>query len=721
MTTDELNVIIRASGTQQFRNHMQQCTQSTIAFKASIVAITAAAAKFTKSALQLASDLEEVQNVVDVAFGDMSKSVDVWAKSASQNFGLSETLAKKYAGLYGAMSKSFGFANEDAAKMGTTLAGLAGDVSSFYNINSDDAYKKLKSVFSGETETLKDIGIVMTQNALDQYAMEQGYNKTTKQMTEQEKVALRYKFVMDGLSQVSGDYVRTAGSWANMTRTAKLEIQSLTAEVGSEAMPAAKIFLSYAVTGIKTVLTYLKPTTTSINSMVVAWHEASKGTKIFTGVSIAAIVVLLNLNRIQAIGAAVSGAFSVALKVLSFSMARATTSAARLSVVLKGVLGWVALIAGAIAITKLLSDAAKSIDNKETVDSIENMASASDTAASSVDNLADSTNNLTDATGEIDNFLSSFDEVNKVGGSGSLIGNIVTDDDLLRIDDAAFGLGNLDVGIGDLQDSLNGISFGRVSEKATDFFESIVSKISRTKPLINDMINSETWEERLETANKILEVWLGTKWTEKWQKAGEKMYDLWNEGTWQSKLEAVYTIIETIFGKDSWWLKLWETAGATLGDLLTDAWNAFMNLIKGDLEGLKGDLDSLTTKASGIKDILSGTISGDKSQKTLGALKLLTGKGFASGGFPDTGELFIAREAGPEMVGTIGGKTAVANNDQITTAIYNAVKSAMSTGNSSGTPIVLKLNDRVLGQGVVDYINGKTMSSGQSPLIEIGG
>ena len=93
---------------------------------------------------------------------------------------------------------------------------------------------------------------------------------------------------------------------------------------------------------------------------------------------------------------------------------------------------------------------------------------------------------------------------------------------------------------------------------------------------------------------------------------------------------------------------------------------------------------------------------------------------YAAGGFPDVGEMFIARESGPEMVGKIGNKTAVANNDQITTAIYNAVKSAMG-GASSGIPVILKINERVLGQAVIEHINNTTMSSGQSPLIELGG
>ena len=133
-------------------------------------------------------------------------------KMQLNSFGLGQTVTKKYMGTFGAMSKAFGFAEKDAYEMSKTLTGLAGDVASFYNLSSDEAYTKLKSVFTGETETLKDLGVVMTQNALDQYALANGYGKTTAKMSEQEKVALRYKFVTDQLSLASGDFVRTQES-----------------------------------------------------------------------------------------------------------------------------------------------------------------------------------------------------------------------------------------------------------------------------------------------------------------------------------------------------------------------------------------------------------------------------------------------------------------------------------------------------------------------------
>lgn len=201
--------------------------------KAAIAAFSVkAVVDFTKSCLELGSNLSEVQNVVDVTFGNLNSEVDKFAQNAITQFGLGQTVTKKYVGTFGAMAKAFDFNNQAALEMSETLTGLVGDVASFYNLSSDEAFTKLKSVFTGETETLKDLGIVMTQTALDQYAMANGFGKTTAKMTEQEKTALRYQFVLDKLSLAQGDFARTSDSWANQTRVLGLRFDELKASLG---------------------------------------------------------------------------------------------------------------------------------------------------------------------------------------------------------------------------------------------------------------------------------------------------------------------------------------------------------------------------------------------------------------------------------------------------------------------------------------------------------
>ena len=193
---------------------------------------------FSKECLDLGSDLAEVQNVVDVTFGEMSGKVNEFAKNAMTSFGMSEKVAKEYMGQLGAMSKAFGNSTEEAYNQAATLTGLAGDVASFYNMTTDEAFTKLKAVYTGETEALKSLGVVMTQAALDEYALQQGLGKTTKNMSEQEKVALRLSFVTDRLSGASGDFARTADGWANQTRVLGLRFDALKASIGQGLIAA---------------------------------------------------------------------------------------------------------------------------------------------------------------------------------------------------------------------------------------------------------------------------------------------------------------------------------------------------------------------------------------------------------------------------------------------------------------------------------------------------
>lgn len=192
----------------------------------------AAFAKFTKDCIEVGSNVTEVQNVVDTAFGDLSRQADLWASNAMTNFGLSELSAKKYMGVFGQMSNAMGITGQAALDMAEDVTGLTGDVASFYNLGTDEAYTKLKSIWTGETETLKDLGVVMTQTNLDQYALNNGFGKTTAKMTEQEKVMLRYQYVTSALSNATGDFVKTQDSWANQTRILSLRFEQLKASLG---------------------------------------------------------------------------------------------------------------------------------------------------------------------------------------------------------------------------------------------------------------------------------------------------------------------------------------------------------------------------------------------------------------------------------------------------------------------------------------------------------
>ena len=187
---------------------------------------------FGKSCVELGSDLTEVQNVVDVTFGSLSGKIDDFAKGAIKSFGLSETAAKKYSSTMGAMLKSMGLSVDTAYDMSTTLTGLAGDLASFYNLSSDEAFAKLRSGISGETEPLKQLGINMSVANLEAYALSKGIDKAFDSMTQAEQATLRYNYLLETTKDAQGDFARTSGSWSNQVKILSMQFDSLKASLG---------------------------------------------------------------------------------------------------------------------------------------------------------------------------------------------------------------------------------------------------------------------------------------------------------------------------------------------------------------------------------------------------------------------------------------------------------------------------------------------------------
>ena len=188
--------------------------------------------KFGSQAIQTASDLEEVQNVVNVSFGSMANEVEAFAKTAIWSFGMSELTAKQTASTFMAMANGMGLAMKDGKNMSLQLTALAGDMASFYNVRQDVAQTALNSIFTGETESLKKFGVVMTEANLSAFALSRGITKSYSAMSQAEKVALRYHYVLKATANAQGDFVRTSGSWANQVRILKEQFSQLLGILG---------------------------------------------------------------------------------------------------------------------------------------------------------------------------------------------------------------------------------------------------------------------------------------------------------------------------------------------------------------------------------------------------------------------------------------------------------------------------------------------------------
>lgn len=224
-----------------FNRGIKNASASLNGFKATLGKVAAAAAaafsvkkivEFGKQAIETASDLQEVQNVVDTAFGDTAYKMESFAKVATKQYGISELAAKKTGSTFMAMSVGVGVARDAASDMSVALTGLSADMASFYNVEQEVAATALKSVFTGETETLKQFGIVMTEANLEAYALSQGVTKSMSSMTQAEKTQLRYAYVMKQTALAQGDFAKTSDSWANQTRILSEKWKEFSATIG---------------------------------------------------------------------------------------------------------------------------------------------------------------------------------------------------------------------------------------------------------------------------------------------------------------------------------------------------------------------------------------------------------------------------------------------------------------------------------------------------------
>lgn len=732
---------------------------------------------FGKSCIQLGSDLAEVQNVVDVTFGNMSGQVNAFSQNAIAQFGLSELTAKKYMGTYGAMAKSFGIAGEAGYQLSASITGLTGDVASFYNLSTDEAYTKLKSIFTGETESLKELGVVMTQAALDQYALNNGFGKTTAKMTEQEKVMLRYRFVMSQLTDASGDFSRTSAGWANQTRVLALQFESLKATIGQGLInaftPVIQV-INTILAKLQTLAGYFKSFTAALfgdaggtgdglagsmggaadssgniaNNMGSAADSAKKLKN-----NLAAFDEINNLSSNDSPGGTGGGAGGGSLDFGNMSgelfsdvtinpaveeaarkfkevleeirdVAKPTTEALKrlwnegLSLLgnfvwtgLKDFLDYFLVPIGKWALGEgfprfidITNEFLKSINWDDLNDKLKDFWEALEPFAENVGN----------------GLLWFYDNVLVPIGTWTI--NHILVDFLEELTDILKGLNfyidKLTPAFEWLEGKIewikgfakgDGVIEEWVSQNAVDSLFNSVTAFRLIKGIADTMKNwkgleewyteqvlpyldKETWIKLWSALTIAMLASIGN-WTLEWK---EKISNWWNEDVapWfdQNRWDALFKTINLMLAKalndailkwkidiNNWWNN--EVAPFFTADKWSKALSGvgigFETAFQSAFEGVKKLWNKfaiwLNEKLS--FEIPSTSILGHE----IGGYNITLGKVpmFADGGFPDRGQLFIANERGPEMVGRIGNSTAVANNDQISAAIEKAVVNGM--------------------------------------------
>lgn len=259
------------------------------------VGVTTPLAVAGKGMVDAASDFDENLNKISVAFGDSADGVKAWADTATQSFGLSMNQALEATSLFGDMATSMGISQSEAASMSTSLAGLAGDMASFKNIGIDEAMTALNGVFTGETESLKQLGIVMTEVNLQEFA--DGLGLVYDDMTQAEKVQLRYNYVMAMSKNAIGDYARTSDGTANSIRTFQASVENLAITLGQNLLPI--------------VTPIIQKATEMVNAFAAADPELQQLVLKIAGIAAVAGPALLVIGKMVSVFGSVSGAIGL--------------------------------------------------------------------------------------------------------------------------------------------------------------------------------------------------------------------------------------------------------------------------------------------------------------------------------------------------------------------------------------------------------------------------
>lgn len=199
---------------------------------------TAALVPLASQGMEYASSLTEVQNVVDTTFGKSASAIDDFSKTSLKAYGLSTLQAKQYSSVLGSMFKSMGIGSKDTLTMSQNMTALSGDMASFYNLEPEEAFEKIRAGISGETEPLKELGINMSVANLQAYAMSKGIKTNYSDMSQAQQATLRYNYLLSTTADAQGDFAKTSGSYANQQKLFKANLQQMAGTIMSKAIPA---------------------------------------------------------------------------------------------------------------------------------------------------------------------------------------------------------------------------------------------------------------------------------------------------------------------------------------------------------------------------------------------------------------------------------------------------------------------------------------------------
>lgn len=235
-------------------------------------------------AFKMASDFEQATGKLEVVFQNSSDGMKRWAEDALSTMNLSKATAIQTAADYGALFQGVGISIEKSAEWSKSLTERVADLSNFYDTTTEETISALNSIVTGTVQPMRRFGITMTEANLQQWAFAHGIRKTVREMSESEKVQLRYQFVMDKTKMAVGTTAREADSAGAQMKKFKETVSELGLKFGEVLLPV------------------IVPIIKTINKIITAILHLDDGTKKFivTFLGILAVVgpVLIIIGKL---------------------------------------------------------------------------------------------------------------------------------------------------------------------------------------------------------------------------------------------------------------------------------------------------------------------------------------------------------------------------------------------------------------------------------------
>jgi hypothetical protein len=392
--------------TAQFKSLETVSQKAQFAIRKAAVPATAALAglgTFAFKAAQKASDLNEEISKSEVIFGDASKDILRFSKTAAKEIGQSQRSALEAAGTFGVLGKAAGLSGQNLSKFSTQFTGLASDLASFNNTSPEDAIQAIGAALRGEAEPIRRYGVLLNDATLRQKALALGLISTTKEaLTPQNKTLAAQAVILEQTKDAQGDFARTSGGLANQQRILKARIEDATAALGRAFLPILEqiipILSSLAefvgnntglIGGLTIALGLFASTIVAARIALTAWKTISLVT---TGINYALATSFTAVQVSTGIGIATALAGAAAFVVINKKMKDARAAA-------EGFKGSLTGLSGETGRLKNLIDASTkaNVTNTDTTDTAaaaaEKLAKAKAKAAAAAKKLKDALKN----------------------------------------------------------------------------------------------------------------------------------------------------------------------------------------------------------------------------------------------------------------------------------------------------------------------------------------